>query len=140
MGNNPPAPMEPSNTGGISTAQFQLLMDEIKKNREDVQQRLDKLEGDVAAGQDSAAQIVVQKLKANRSYTFRKKGHEEQYRFNADIESHLNKAQGEAAKIHPPTEKERRSLEVLKVQLQEGIQAFACRQKRIKVVDRSDYG
>ena len=46
-------------------------MDEIRKNREDVQQRLDKLEGDVADGQDNAAQIVVQKLKANRSYTFR---------------------------------------------------------------------
>ena len=68
-----------------------------------------------------------------------KKGHEEQYRFNADIESHLNKAQGEAAKVHPPTE-ERRSLEALKAQLQEGIQAIACRQKRIKVADRSDYG
>ena len=139
-GNDPPPPTEPSNTGGISTAQFQLLMDEIKKNREDVQQRLDKLEGDVAAGQDNAAQIVVQKLKADRSYTFRKKGHEEQYRFNADIESHLNRVQGEAAKIHPPTEKERRSLEALKAQLQEGIQAIACRQKRIKVADRSDYG
>ena len=73
-GNDPPPPTEPLNTGGISTAQFQLLMDEIKKNREDVQQRLDKLEGDVAAGQDNAAQIVVQKLKADRSYTFRKKG------------------------------------------------------------------
>ena len=65
-GNDPPPPTEPSNTGGISTAQFQLLIDEIKKNREDVQQRLDKLEGDVAAGQDNAAQIVVQKLKADR--------------------------------------------------------------------------
>ena len=52
----------------------------------------------------------------------------------------MNKAQGEAAKIHPPAEKERRSLEVLKAQLQEGIQAIACQQKRIKVADRSDYG
>ena len=73
-GNDPPPPTERSNTGGIPTAQFQLLMDEIKKNREDVQQRLDKLERDVTAGQDNAAQIVVQKLKADRSYTFRKKG------------------------------------------------------------------
>ena len=138
---DPPPPTDGScsKAGGISAAQFQLLMDKIRKNREDVQQRLDKLEGDVAARQDNAAQIVVQKLKADRSYTFRKKGHEEQYRFNADIKRHLNKTQGEAAKIHPPTEKER-SLEVLKVQLQEGIQAIACRQKRIKVADRSDYG
>ena len=136
----PPTDGSSSSAGGISVAQFQFLMDEIRKNREDLQQRLDKLEGDVAAGQDNATQIVVQKLKADHSYTFCKKGHEEQYRFNAEIKSHLNKVQGEAAKIHPPTEKERRSLEVLKAQLQEGIQAIACRQKRIKLADRSDNG
>ena len=70
---DPPPPTDGScsKAGGISAAQFQLLMDKIRKNREDVQQRLDKLEGDVADGQDNAAQIVVQKLKANRSYTFR---------------------------------------------------------------------
>ena len=69
----PPPSMEASgsNRGGISAAQ---LMDDIKKNREDVQQRLDKLKGNVAAGQDNAAQIVTQKLKADRSYTFHKKG------------------------------------------------------------------
>ena len=37
-----------------------MLMDEIQKNHEDIQQRL---EGDVAARQDNAAQTVVQKLK-----------------------------------------------------------------------------
>ena len=44
---DPPPPMDGSGsgTGGILAAQFQLLMDEIRKNREDVQQRLDKLEG-----------------------------------------------------------------------------------------------
>ena len=47
-----------------------------------MQQRLDKLDRDVTAGQDNAAQIGVQKLKADRSYTFHKKGHKEQYRFN----------------------------------------------------------
>ena len=78
-----------TSAGSISDEQFRMLMDEIKKNREDVNQRLDKLEGDVASGQENAAQIVVQKLKADRSYTFRKKGHEEQYRFNASIEGQL---------------------------------------------------
>ena len=53
----PPPSMEASgsNTGGISAAQ---LMDDIRKNKEDLQQRLDKLEGNVAAGQDNAAQIA----------------------------------------------------------------------------------
>ena len=46
----------------------------------------------------------------------------------------------EAAKIQPTTEKEQKSLEALKNQLKEVIQAIACRQKRIKVADRSEYG
>lgn len=129
-----------TSAGSISDEQFRMLMDEIKKNREDVNQRLDKLEGDVASGQENAAQIVVQKLKADRSYTFRKKGHEEQYRFNASIEGQFTKAQVEAAKIQPATEREQKSLDVLKNQLKEGIQAIAYRQKRIKVADRSEYG
>lgn len=97
------------------------------------------MEGDVTARQDNAAQIVVQKLKADRSYVFWKKGHEEQYQFNAEIKSHFSKAQVETAKIHPSMEKEK-SLEVLKNQLQEGIQMIACRQKRIKVADHSEHG
>ena len=44
-----------SNTGGISAAQ---LMDDIRKNKEDLQQRLDKMEGNVTARQDNAAQIA----------------------------------------------------------------------------------
>ena len=62
-----------------------MLMEELKKNLEDVQKRLDKLESDVASVQDNAARIVVEKLKADRSCTFRKKGHEEQNRFNAGV-------------------------------------------------------
>ena len=115
-------------------------MEELKKNREDVQKRLDKLEGDVASGQDNATRIVVEKLKTDRSYTFRKKGHEEQYQFNAGVESHFIKAQVEAAKIQPTMEKEQKSLEALNNQLKERIQAIACRQKRIKVADCSEYG
>ena len=94
------------------------------------------LEGDVASGQETAAQIVVQTLKADRSYTFKKKGHEEQYRLNADIEGYFNKAQAEAGKIQPATEKEQKSMVALKNQLKEGIQAITCCQKRIKVADR----
>ena len=118
-------------TRPIAKDQFQMLMDKIKKNRDDVQHRLDKLEGDVASRQT---------LKADRSYTFKKKGHEEQYRFNVDIEGYFNKAQAEAGKIQPATEKEQKSMVALKNQLKEGIQAIACRQKRIKVADHSDYG
>ena len=65
------------NSGSISVNHFQMLMDKIKKNYEDMQQGLDKLEGDVAAGQDNVIQIV--RLKAECSYTFWIKGHKEKY-------------------------------------------------------------
>ena len=120
------------------TNNFLMLMEELKKNHEDVQKRLDKLEGDVASGQDNAARIVVEELKADRSYTFRKEGHKEQYQFNAGVESRFTKAQVEAAKIQPTAEKEQKSLEALNNQRKEGIQAIACCQKRIKVADRSE--
>ena len=61
-----------TSSSAISDEQFRMLMDEIKKNRGDVNQRLDKLEGDVASEQENAAKTVVQKLKADRSYTIRK--------------------------------------------------------------------
>ena len=69
---------------------------------------------DVPAGQDNAVQIVVQKLNADCSLMFWKKGHEQQYMFNLDIESHLNKVQVEADKIHQLNNKDKRTLEVLK--------------------------
>ena len=46
----------------------------------------------------------------------------------------------EAEKIQPATVKEQKSLDALKSQLKEGMRAIACRQKRIKVADRSEYG
>ena len=48
-----------------------MLIDEIKKNHEDVQQRL---QGDVAAGQDNAVQTVVQNFKADHSIGGKKGG------------------------------------------------------------------
>lgn len=96
-------------------------------------QRLDKLERDVASRQKNTTKIVVQKLKADQSYTFREKDHKEQYQFNVCIESQFTKAQVEATKINPATEEQ-------KSQPQENIQVIACCQRRIKVADRSEYG
>ena len=45
-----PKPGSSLNTSGISANQFCMLMDKIKKNHDNVQQRLDKLEGDAVAG------------------------------------------------------------------------------------------
>ena len=124
----------------MSNEQFEQLMEEIKQTRSEMQEKIGKLQKEVSANQDKTAQTIVQKLKADRGYTFRKKGHEQQFRFNLDIDEHIQKAREEAVKIIPSSETGAKSLEKLKAKLHQGSQAIAARQKRIKVADRSDYG
>ena len=76
----------------MSSEQFEKLMDEIKQTRAEMQEKIGKLQEEVAAAKDDAAQKIVKKLKADRGYTFWKKGHEQQFRFNADIDEHIQKA------------------------------------------------
>ena len=98
-----------------------------KINDEDVQQRLVKT---VAAGQDNATQV--QKLKADSSYTFQKKGMRiKQYRFNSDTKSHWNKCKGSYKDPSINVE----GKEVIDSVENPGIQAIACWQKRIKVAN-----
>ena len=52
------------------------------ENQREMSQKLEQLERDVHAGQDVAAERVVKKLKRDRGYEFKKKGHEKQYLFN----------------------------------------------------------
>ena len=98
----PVRPTEPSDTA----QQFQLVMAELRKTRDDMQHKFDTLQEEIAAGQDDATERVVKKLRVDRGYTFKKKGHEHQFRFNAEIEERIVKAQTEAAKIKPASSKE----------------------------------
>ena len=124
----------------MSNEQFEQLMEEIKQTRSEMQEKIGTLQKEVSANQDKTAQTIVQKLKADRGYTFRKKGHEQQFRFNLDINEHIQKAREEAVKIVPSSETGAKSLEKLKAELHQGSQAIAAHQKQIKVADRSDYG
>ena len=73
----------------MSSEQFEKLMDEIKQMQAEKQEKIGKLQEEVGTNQDDAAQKIVKKLKADRGYTFRKKGYEQQFRFNADIDEHI---------------------------------------------------
>ena len=65
----PVRPTEPSDTA----QQFQLVMAELRKTRDDMQQKFDMLQEEIAAGQDDATEHVVKKLRVDRGYTFKKK-------------------------------------------------------------------
>ena len=113
----------------MSNEQFEKLMEEIKQTRSEIQEKIGKLQKEVSANQDKTAQTIVQKLKADLGYTYRKKGHEQQFRFNLDIDEHIQKAQEEVVKIIPSSETGAKSLEKLKAELHQDSQAIAARQK-----------
>ena len=71
------------------TEQFKRLMNEIKQTGAEMPEKIGQLQEEVSAKQDNAAQRIVKKLKVDRGYTFWKKGHEQQFRFVADIDEHI---------------------------------------------------
>ena len=89
--------------------QFQQLIEEIKQTWSEMQDKIGKLQEKVSASQDDAAQKIVKKLKADWGYTFWKKEHEQQFRFNADIDEHIQKAQVEKIRLyrHRPQRRKR---------------------------------
>ena len=95
-------------------------MAELSKTKDDMQQKFDSLQEEIAAGQDDATKHVIKKLRVDWGYTFKKKGHEQQFHFNAEIKEQTVKAQMEVAKIKLTNTKEVRALETLQQELEEG--------------------
>ena len=59
-------------------ASFKELKETQNANRKELSEKLEKLEKDLHAGQETAAECVVKKLKRDRGMEFKKKGHERQ--------------------------------------------------------------
>lgn len=64
--------------------------------------QIDKLQEDVTSGQQDATDKVVKKLSSERGYIFKKKGYEQQFRFNTEVKEHVLKTQSEAARCSQP--------------------------------------
>ena len=84
--------------------------------------------------------MVVQKIEEERGYTFRKKGHERQWRFNKAIDNHLDNTLDKLKRIpRPADEKTSKIMDEVQEELTKGRDEIADRQKKIKMADRSDY-
>ena len=104
--------------------------------------KLRKLETDVAASQESqddATEEALKRLKRDKPYEFRRKGHEEQYRFNSEISDHMSAAASQLSKLRPSTDKDKATLEKARKELEEGMNALAERQKYIRIADQSEH-
>ena len=86
-----------------------------------------------------AAEKAVKKAKCERPLEFKRKGHEEQYRFDQDIGDCIASATNHIAKITTPGEKDRAAMERAVKELQEGMALTAQRQKFIRIADQSEH-
>ena len=117
------------------------LMDEIKQIQAEMQEKIGKLQEEVSANQDDVAERIVKKLKVDHGYMFQKKGHEQQFQFNADINEHIQKAQDEADKIKPLSAAEKKVLDKLKTELHKGNQeitsGYLCEGNQMEISNSS---
>ena len=121
-------------------ASFKDLKETQDANQKEMSEKLEKLEKDVHAGQDTAAERAVKKLKRDRGLEFKKKGHERQFLFNDEVKDKMENATAAMQKVDPSTKTSREALDEAKKELEEGIQLIAQRQKLIRLADRSEYG
>ena len=77
----------------------------LKKSQEESQQqitaKLDRLEQDVATGQEETLQLVAKRLKRDPEYQFRRKGNEKQFLFNEEVNDSIQSAASLLEKIKP---------------------------------------
>ena len=105
--------------------QLKLLLTAINSSKKDLQAeflvKLAKLQQDVTAVQESSSQEVVQKIQ-KRSYQFRRKSNEEQFKFNSAVEEHLEVTAKELDKLAVlRSEEEKNIIQHTKDHLNEGI-------------------
>ena len=103
-----------------------------KDSKRELDEKLKKLEHDVASGQEDATERAVKRAKRERPYEFRKKGHQEQYLFNAEVTDRVETAAKKLQKLAPTGEKEKKIVEEALDELKEGVSTIAERQKHIR--------
>ena len=116
------------------------LLKKLTDAHEATQKQLIELQQQVTSSQTASMKLVVQKIEEERGYTFRKKGHEKQWRFNKAVDNHLDNALDELKKMPRPTdEKTSKIVDNVQEELAKGREEIADRQKKIKMADRSEY-
>ena len=122
-----------------SVSALQKTHDESHKQLEG---KLQKLEADVAASQalqEDVTERTLKHLRRGKLYEFRRKGSEEQYRFNSEVSYHVASAVSQLSKLQPSSDKDKAIIEKAKKELEEDGTALAECQKHIRIADQSDH-
>ena len=112
------------------------ILQEMRRSEERMEARLKKMEEDVQRSQEEALQKASKRARREKSYVFKKRGHQAQSEFNDRVADCLERASEEMSR-RPADES---GLAKAKEALDEGLRMIANRQKLIKIADRSEYG
>ena len=106
---------------------------ELQSSHEQSQCKLDeklkKLEEDVVATQMDVTEWAIKKARRDCPYEFWRKGHEEQFLFNAKVADKINVANKRLSKVVPPSEKDKAAIKQGMEDLKQGVDMINERQK-----------
>jgi len=123
-------------------AAFENFKESQSRSHHSLEEKLRKFEEDLEStkeSQEEATERALKRIKRDRPLQFQRKGHEEQYRFNADIQDHVASASRQLDKLAPP-DKEKPIVEKAIKELQEGASSLSERQKHICFADQAENG
>ena len=83
----------PRQSESLSESQFSTLLYAMKESERRLDRKLADFRSNVRQAQDEAATKAVNRVQRERPYEFKRKAHEEQARFNAQIEESVREAQ-----------------------------------------------
>ena len=124
------APGAPPSSSGITDAQLETLMATMRQGMKD---ELAVMKRELSTEREAANEKLVKKLKLEKAPTFRKKGHEKQFRHNEEVRLKFSEARSALDERPAAVEKAKQLLE-------EGEKIINERQKHIRIADRSDNG
>ena len=81
-----------------------------RQNQWDTTAKLDRLEQDIATGQEEILQLVAKKMKRDPDFQFCWKGNEKQFTFNEAVNDSIQSAAAMLEKVKPTTAQETVSL------------------------------
>ena len=112
------------------------------KSNQSLEEEMSKFKTDLKATKESHEEATEQALKCirmDRPQQFQRKGHKEQYRFNADIQDHVAWTSRQLKKL-APQDKEKPIVQMAMKELKEGSSSLAERQKHIRFADQAENG
>ena len=77
----------------LSESQFSSLLSAMQESQRRLDRKLAEFKSDVRQAQDEAATKAINRVRREKPYEFKRKAHEEQARFNAQVEESVQEAQ-----------------------------------------------